>query len=219
MTVSGLRSQFNIYYLLCWFWCRPVFEFVFFSVCHNGGMPLWISRGFRKPCHSWTGYCNLFFTSEDGGECILNIHNCLYSFGEFNFLSVSQFQLVAGNSLEFSAEKLQLHLENASSHLSDCPGGVCEAIDIPPSTDDPDDEMGPGGSIASQTHPWGGERFSTEDGKKVETQPRTHREADSHNCTARYFIRDKTWAVPYELVHGKPKIQSMIISLLCCGES
>jgi hypothetical protein len=39
---------------------------------------------------------------QGGGEVLLRVHNCLYSFGEFNLLSVSQMQTLPKNSLELS---------------------------------------------------------------------------------------------------------------------
>ncbi len=45
----------------------------------------------------------MFLASDgEGHEVVFRIHNCLFSFGEFNLLSVSQFQLGEGNSVDFS---------------------------------------------------------------------------------------------------------------------
>jgi hypothetical protein len=39
-------------------------------------------------------------TLQGGDEILLRIHNCLYSFGEFNLLSVSQMQTIQQNTLD-----------------------------------------------------------------------------------------------------------------------
>jgi hypothetical protein len=53
----------------------------------------------------------LFALSMQGGEeVLLRVHNCLYSFGEFNLLSVSQMQTLPRNSLELSIRSPNLRL-------------------------------------------------------------------------------------------------------------
>ena len=82
------------------------------------------------------GTAIFLLTIEDVGEVILRIHNCLYSFGEFNLLSASQLQMVSGNSLDLSVEDPHLCLgesllgpENNSS--ADDLGGINKALKIP----------------------------------------------------------------------------------------
>jgi hypothetical protein len=56
-----------------------------------------------------------------GEEVILRIHNCLYSFGEFNLLSVSQMQTIQHNTLELSLRAPHIRLyatENLEAELT-----------------------------------------------------------------------------------------------------
>jgi hypothetical protein len=46
----------------------------------------------------------VFLVSVDGCEALLRIHNCLFSFGEFNLISISQLNSVSGNSIDFSLQ-------------------------------------------------------------------------------------------------------------------
>ena len=44
----------------------------------------------------------LFLAQDDNGnDVILRVHNCLYCYGDFNLISVSQFQQLPGNSVDF----------------------------------------------------------------------------------------------------------------------
>jgi hypothetical protein len=50
-------------------------------------------------------------TLKGGTEILVRIHNCLYSFGEFNLLSVSQMRTIRRNLLDLSlhAPRIRLH--------------------------------------------------------------------------------------------------------------
>jgi hypothetical protein len=57
----------------------------------------------------------IFLATSGDDEVVLRIHNCLFSFGEFNLLSVSQCQLAEGNKLDFAVGNPILHLGSAFS--------------------------------------------------------------------------------------------------------
>jgi hypothetical protein len=45
----------------------------------------------------------LFIARDDRGEeVLLRVHNCLFCYGDFNLISVSQFQQKSGNAVDFS---------------------------------------------------------------------------------------------------------------------
>ena len=65
----------------------------------------------------------VFLATSGDDEVVLRIHNCLFSFGEFNLLSVSQCQLAEGNKLDFAVGNPILHLGSAFSDDPDNPEG------------------------------------------------------------------------------------------------
>jgi hypothetical protein len=76
----------------------------------------------------------LFLVSVDGQEALLQVHNCLQSFGEFNSISVSQLKLVPGNSVDFSVEKPFLRFSGAQSQSPDQP--FFDFMEVPLCMDD-----------------------------------------------------------------------------------
>jgi hypothetical protein len=71
---------------------------------------------------------------DDVEEIILRIHNCLYSFGEFNLLSVSQMQMESGNVVDFAPGDPHLLLEGVTPDVnpdSESPGELITTVKIP----------------------------------------------------------------------------------------
>ena len=87
----------------------------------------------------------IFALSFNDTEILIRVHNCLYSFGEFNLLSVSQMQTIRGNTLNLSLEKpsLRLYTGTHSTKRSyiDIPLGLDDGLYFllfePISSDDP----------------------------------------------------------------------------------
>jgi hypothetical protein len=76
----------------------------------------------------------MFLVCVDGEEAILRIHNCLHSFREFNLISVSQLNLVPGNSLNFSVTNPFVRFSRGQSKRS--VGFDSDFIEIPLKMDD-----------------------------------------------------------------------------------
>jgi hypothetical protein len=78
----------------------------------------------------------VFALSFNDTEILIRVHNCLYSFGEFNLLSVSQMQTIKGNTLNLSLESPSLRLR-AGPHPSSIPSWERQPyVDIPLGLDD-----------------------------------------------------------------------------------
>ncbi len=56
------------------------------------------------------GTAHFVLVLKDGMEIVLRVHNCLYSFGEFNLLSVSQIQTNRRNSINLSLDSPSIRL-------------------------------------------------------------------------------------------------------------
>jgi hypothetical protein len=73
----------------------------------------------------------VFALSLHDTEILIRVHNCLYSFGEFNLLSVSQMQTIKGNTLNLSLESPSVRLRTGS-HPSNVPSWERQPyVDIP----------------------------------------------------------------------------------------
>jgi hypothetical protein len=70
-------------------------------------------------------------------EILVRIHNCLYSFGEFNLISVSQMQTIESNTLELSLAAPQMRLYGETIGVELLPS-KCKRpfVDIPLVMDD-----------------------------------------------------------------------------------
>jgi hypothetical protein len=78
----------------------------------------------------------VFALSFHDTEILIRVHNCLYSFGEFNLLSVSQMQTIKGNTLNLSLDSPSVRLR-AGSHPSNVPSWERQPyVDIPLGLDD-----------------------------------------------------------------------------------
>jgi hypothetical protein len=78
----------------------------------------------------------VFALSFHDTEILIRVHNCLYSFGEFNLLSVSQMQTIKGNTLNLSLESPSVRLR-AGSHPSNVPSWERQPyVDVPLGLDD-----------------------------------------------------------------------------------
>jgi hypothetical protein len=76
----------------------------------------------------------VFALSVNGEEVLVRIHNCLYSFGEFNLLSVSQMQTIQQNSLDLSLPAPSIRL--SSTLGSGATKGGTRFLDFPLKMDD-----------------------------------------------------------------------------------
>jgi hypothetical protein len=61
-------------------------------------------------------------TLKGGEEILVRIHNCLYSFGEFNLISVSQMQTIKRNTLNLSLESPRIRLYGETAGVDSLPG-------------------------------------------------------------------------------------------------
>ena len=71
-----------------------------------------------------------------GSEIVVRIHNCLYSFGEFNLLSVSQMQTNKRNKINLSLENPSVRLYSTDSDVSGSEKQKRTFIDVPLTMDD-----------------------------------------------------------------------------------
>jgi hypothetical protein len=53
--------------------------------------------------------------TSSGDSVVLRIHNCLFSYGEFNLISVSHLSQIVGNNVEFKARSSTMHLGRVPS--------------------------------------------------------------------------------------------------------
>jgi hypothetical protein len=65
---------------------------------------------------------------EHGDEVILRVHNCLFCYGDFNLISVSQLQQVPGNAVDFSLGSPSMTVSSS--------GIVKKTVSIPLQLDD-----------------------------------------------------------------------------------
>ncbi len=76
-------------------------------------------------------------TLPDGDAILVRIHNCLYSFGEFNLLSVSQMQTIKSNTLDISLVSPGVRLYGAPAPLDKAVGKAHRKyVDVPFLMDD-----------------------------------------------------------------------------------